>query len=168
MDRQNGSKEWAQRLWRNAKLLSKSSSVPVPPPCLCLRLSLEDFKLCSLFQMCPNVLDSAWDGFLLPKGVSSVCTRHSPRNAEVTAPMEWPELILAMTLPWFWVVRQDWAQRALFFQCLSLAKETAPRETQELGRQGSRTGGVNERPATVIMIINKYRVISISLAHPIH
>lgn len=53
-------------------------------------LSVEVFQLCSLFPMCPSVLGTAWDGFLLPKGVSSVCTGHCPRDTEVTTPLELP------------------------------------------------------------------------------
>lgn len=90
--------------------------------------------------MCPKVVGTVWDGFLLPKGVSSACTRHCPRNTEVTTPQQ---LILAMTLPWIWVLGQGWAQRALFFQCLSLAQERAPREMAAPG--AAQQAGIQDR-----------------------
>lgn len=55
---------------------------------LCARgLSLEVLKLNSLFQTCPSVVGTAWDGFLLPKGVSSVCSRPQEHRGDNSCAM---------------------------------------------------------------------------------
>lgn len=113
-------------------VLPKSSSVPIPLLPCARGLNWEVFKLCSLFQTCPSVLGTVWDGFLLPKGVSSACTRHCPRNTEVTTPLEGPAADLGHDLA---LVLGGWAGLGTKgFVLPVLAKETAPREMPVPGR----------------------------------
>lgn len=88
-----GQAEWQQGMGTEALRNAKSEPVALKitfSPCP-TSLSVSEgsaWKILSSAHCfkCPNVLDSAWDGFLLPKGVSSVCTRHCPRNRGDSSP----------------------------------------------------------------------------------
>lgn len=128
-------------------LLSKSPSIPVPPPSL--RLGAEPGGFSALLTV-SNVLQRSGHcvGWIsIAKGSQLCLYRALPRDTEVTTPLELPAADFGYDLA---LVLGGWAGLGTkgFVLPVPLAgKRNSPQRKslyqEHLSRQGSRTGGVN-------------------------